>query len=121
MTVFCQGRHENEQKNNGCKMKNDLRTLSGKFSRVCESLPFREFGLFGPLGCVEDDDNQHHDLQTEDIEGRASRPEAEFGSPVPTSRVVKYDDNEVTMMMIFYFGIFFFVRSENTCTHNDRS
>ena len=59
---------------------------------------------------MEEDDNQHHDLQTEDIEGRASRPEAEFGSPVPTSRVVKYDDNEVTMMMIFYFGIFFLSR-----------
>ena len=97
-------------------MKNDSRTLSGKFSRVCESLPFREFGLFGPLGCVEDDDNQHHDLQTEDIEGRACRPEAEFGSPVPTSRVVKYYDNDLTMMMIFLFWNISLVRSENTCT-----
>ena len=97
-------------------MKNDSRTLSGKFSRVCESLPFREFGLFGPLGCVEEDDNQHHDLQTEDIEGRASRPEAGFGSPVPTSRVVKYYDNDLTMMMIFLFWNISLVRSENTCT-----
>ena len=59
---------------------------------------------------MEEDDNQHHDLQTEDIEGRASRPEAEFGSPVPTSMMVKYGDNEVTMMMIFYFVMFYWSR-----------